>query len=108
MSALSTGLEPNGSRCFAGLGCQLPPGGGRTAADAYAGLEVGILPSPGPSPIVGVDERRELLAKTEKIRHDRNELSAQLKQGKPNSEQIEKGKLLKKELAALEDQLRTT
>lgn len=38
---------------FAGPGWQLPPGGGRTAADAYAGLEVGILPPPGPSPAVG-------------------------------------------------------
>src|SRR6266851_4188498 len=40
--------EPASPERFAGPGCQLPPGGGRTAANAYAGLEVGILPPPGP------------------------------------------------------------
>ena len=37
---------------IAGSGWQLPPGGGRTAVSAYAGLEVGMLPPPGPSPAV--------------------------------------------------------
>src|SRR5437773_8261916 len=48
-------------RCFAGPGWQLPPGGGRTAADADAGLEVGIFPPPGPSPVVVAGEPGELL-----------------------------------------------
>lgn len=52
------------------------------------------------------DERRELLIKTEEIRRERNELSSSLKQGRPTSEQIERGKALKTELAELEDRLR--
>src|SRR5439155_6229293 len=46
---------------FAGLGCQLPPGGGRTAVIADAGLEVGIIPPPGPSPLVSVSDSDGLL-----------------------------------------------
>jgi seryl-tRNA synthetase len=52
------------------------------------------------------DERRGLLAKTESIRHERNELTANLKQGKPGLEQIERGKQLKTELAEQEEHLR--
>lgn len=52
------------------------------------------------------DERRELLAKTETIRRERNELSARLK-GKPTAEQMEHGKQLKTELAGLEEDLRS-
>jgi len=54
------------------------------------------------------DERRELLTKTEEIRQERNALASSLKQGKPSSEQIERGKTLKTELAELEDHLRVT
>src|SRR5439155_22510545 len=43
------------------LGCQLPPGGGRTAAVADAGLEVGMIPPPGPSPLVSVSDGDGLL-----------------------------------------------
>ncbi len=52
------------------------------------------------------DGRRELLAKTEEIRHERNELASSLKQVRPTPEQIERGKSFKTELAELEDRLR--
>src|SRR5690606_24217413 len=50
-------------------------------------------------------ERRRLLGEAEQIRAERNVLADQLKQGKPEPEQIEKGKELKSKLAELESQL---
>src|SRR5437016_4961674 len=57
--------EPVSSQFFAGLGWQLPPGGGRTAEHAYAGLGAGIVPPPGPLRTTGgggggASERSEL------------------------------------------------
>jgi seryl-tRNA synthetase len=49
-------------------------------------------------------QRRELLARVEDVRRERNELSDSLKKGKPAPEQIEAGKKLKEELAKLEDE----
>jgi seryl-tRNA synthetase len=50
-------------------------------------------------------DRRDILAKIEKLRSKRNELSNQLKKTKPSSEQIALGKDLKKQLDELERQL---
>src|SRR6266545_2432025 len=55
------GNELANPQCFAGPGCQLPSGGGRTAAVADAGLEVGIIPPPGPWSLVSVSDRGRLL-----------------------------------------------
>src|SRR5437016_1217055 len=57
--------EPVSSQFFAGLGWQLPPGGGRTAEHAYAGLGAGTVPPPGPLRATGgggggASERSEL------------------------------------------------
>jgi seryl-tRNA synthetase len=52
------------------------------------------------------DERRELQQKADELRAQRNEIAASMKGGKPSDESIEKGKLLKTELAELEDRLR--
>ncbi len=51
------------------------------------------------------NDRRELLAKIEGLRAERNELSASLKKGKPEPKQIDQGKKLKDQLAKLEEQL---
>lgn len=51
------------------------------------------------------EERRELLQKVEALRAQRNELSAQMKDGKPDPAIIEQSKLLKEELTVLEAQL---
>lgn len=51
------------------------------------------------------EERRELLQKVEALRAQRNELSAQLKGGKPEPATIEQSKQLKEELGVLEAQL---
>jgi len=51
------------------------------------------------------EERRQLLTEIERLRADRNELSAILKKTKPTPEQIEQGKQLKDQLAALEKTL---
>jgi seryl-tRNA synthetase len=52
------------------------------------------------------DTRRELLTKIEELRRERNELAANAKQGQPAEQQVTRGKMLKTELAELEDHLR--
>lgn len=52
------------------------------------------------------DRRRSLVTEIEKLRAERNELSATLKGGKPAPEQIEQGKQLKEKIAALETELK--
>lgn len=52
------------------------------------------------------EQRRELQQKADELRTQRNEISASMKGGKPSDELIEKGKVLKTELAELEDHLR--
>jgi seryl-tRNA synthetase len=49
-------------------------------------------------------KRRELLAKVEDVRRERNELADSLKKGKPSQEQIDKGKELRGNLAGFEDE----
>jgi seryl-tRNA synthetase len=51
------------------------------------------------------EERRELLQKVEALRAQRNDLSAQMKGGKPDAGMIEQSKVLKEELTVLEAQL---
>ncbi len=56
--------------------------------------------------LLATDEsRRELLAKAEQLRTRRNEISSQMKGGKPAPELVEEGKALKTELAEVEDHL---
>ncbi len=52
------------------------------------------------------EERRELLGKVEELRKERNDVSSQAKQQKPNEQQITRGRALKTEIAELEDRLR--
>ena len=52
------------------------------------------------------DDRRELQQKVDELRTQRNEIAASMKGGKPSPELIEKGKVIKTELAELEDHLR--
>lgn len=54
------------------------------------------------------DSRRGLKQQIDALRQQRNELSDQMKGGKPDPELVEKGKQLKTELAKLEEQLSTT
>ena len=57
--------------------------------------------------LLSADEsRRELQAKTDDLRTKRNEISSQMKGGKPAPELVEQGKQLKTELAEVEDHLR--
>lgn len=57
--------------------------------------------------LLSADEsRRELQAKTDELRTKRNEISSQMKGGKPAPELVEQGKQLKTELAEVEDHLR--
>ncbi len=49
-------------------------------------------------------QRRDFTTKIEDLRRERNELSAELKKGKPSAEQIDTGKKLKEKLAKLEDE----
>lgn len=49
--------------------------------------------------------RRALLTEIEGLRAQRNDLAAQLKQGRPTPEQVEQGKRLKHDVAAAESQL---
>lgn len=51
-------------------------------------------------------QKRELQTKAEELRRERNDLAGQLKNGKPNDDQINRGKELKTELAEVEDHLR--
>lgn len=50
------------------------------------------------------EERREILTKIDNLRAERNQLSHQLKKGKPSPEQIEKGKKIKTDIAKLEEE----
>lgn len=52
------------------------------------------------------ESRRELQAKADELRTKRNEISSQMKGGKPAPELIEQGKAIKTELAEIEDRLR--
>lgn len=52
------------------------------------------------------ESRRELQTKSDELRTRRNEISAQMKGGRPAPELVEQGKAIKTELAELEDQLR--
>jgi seryl-tRNA synthetase len=52
------------------------------------------------------ESRRELQAKADELRTKRNEISSQMKGGKPAPELIEQGKAIKTELAEVEDRLR--
>lgn len=51
-------------------------------------------------------KRKDLLSRIEKIRSERNELAERAKSSKPGPEHINKGKVLKNELAKLEDDLK--
>lgn len=51
-------------------------------------------------------KRRELLGEIEGLRAQRNELAAQLKQGKPSEEQVAQGRELKEKIAKIEDRLK--
>lgn len=50
-------------------------------------------------------KRRELLQQVEKLRQDRNETAAQMKNGKPSPELVAEGKRIKESLGELETQL---
>jgi seryl-tRNA synthetase len=57
--------------------------------------------------LLGVDEnRRKLVAETERVRAERNELAEKLKAGQPDSKSVEQGRKLKNSLAELEAQLK--
>ena len=51
------------------------------------------------------DERKTILQKVEALRTERNSIAAQMKNGKPAPELIEKGKSIKSELSTLETEL---
>lgn len=51
------------------------------------------------------DERKSLSQKIDSLRQERNQISAKMKNGKPDQSLIEKGKSLKKELSELESKL---
>lgn len=56
--------------------------------------------------LLGFDsERRELLTQVENLRRERNELTAQSKDGKPSDEILEKGRQLRDQLSDLEHRL---
>ena len=52
------------------------------------------------------ESRRELQTKADELRMKRNEISSQMKGGKPAPELIEQGRVIKTELAEVEDHLR--
>lgn len=57
--------------------------------------------------LLSADEsRRDLQARADELRTKRNEISGQMKGGKPAPELIEQGKVIKTELAEVEDHLR--
>jgi seryl-tRNA synthetase len=57
--------------------------------------------------LLSADEsRRELQSKADELRTRRNEISSQMKGGRPSPELVEQGKQLKGELAEVEDHLR--
>ena len=51
------------------------------------------------------DERKELSREIDQLRQERNQISAQMKGGKPDQKLIEQGKELKAKLAELEPKL---
>lgn len=51
------------------------------------------------------DERKSLSQQIDTLRQERNQISAKMKNGKPDKELIEKGKSIKKELSGLEDKM---
>lgn len=51
------------------------------------------------------EERREILAKVEELRKERNDLSSSFKAQKPSDEQLIRGRELKTEIAEIEDRL---
>ena len=51
------------------------------------------------------DERKSLSKQIDTLRQERNQISAKMKNGKPDKELIEKGKSIKQELSGLESQL---
>lgn len=51
------------------------------------------------------DQRKQLLQSIETLRRERNEISAQMKGGKPSAELINQGKTIKEKLAELEPEL---
>ena len=70
-------------------------------AAAQKGYKVNI------AELLSIDEsRRELQTKAEELRTKRNEISSQMKGGRPDPELIEQGKAIKTELAELDDHLR--
>jgi len=70
-------------------------------AAAQKGYKVNI------AELLSADEsRRELQTKADELRTKRNEISSQMKGGKPAPELIEQGKAIKTELAEVEDHLR--
>ncbi|MBB1557831.1 serine--tRNA ligase [Candidatus Saccharibacteria bacterium] len=72
------------------------------AAARHKGYEVSIA-----ALLACDDQRRELQQRVDAVRTTRNETAAQMKGGKPSQELITKGKVLKAELATLEEELRT-
>jgi seryl-tRNA synthetase len=57
--------------------------------------------------LLSADEsRRELQAKADELRTQRNEIAAQMKGGKPSPELVEQGRVIKTELSEVEDHLR--
>jgi seryl-tRNA synthetase len=52
------------------------------------------------------ESRREVQAKADELRTRRNEIASQMKNGKPAPDLIEQGRVLKTELAEVEDELR--
>jgi len=57
--------------------------------------------------LLSADEsRRELQAKVDELRTQRNEIAAQMKGGKPSPELVEQGRVIKTELSEVEDHLR--
>lgn len=70
-------------------------------AAAQKGYKVNI-----PELLSADESRRELQTKADELRTKRNEISGQMKGGKPAPELIEQGKVIKTELAEIEDHLR--
>lgn len=56
--------------------------------------------------LLGLDEKyRHVLQKAEKLRQEKNDISSQMKGGKPNPELVDKGKEIKQELQHIENEL---
>lgn len=72
-----------------------------TVAAEHKGYAVDV-----PALLHADEQRRERQQKVDELRTARNNIAVSMKGGKPSPEVIERGKLLKTELAELEDQLR--